>query len=140
MAISSLIPSFNFTGLFLIDKTELSYIKVMIKYLRWNTANKRLKDLIANTNFDEVYINNKAGNYTFLIDMPAGEHIELWLNPSDIDVVWYCNSNERACINPRRHLVAKEFVHKLYFSIRMRKHISEIERDFFTTVRGCFSY
>lgn len=112
----------------------------MIKYLRWNTANKRLKDLIANTNFDEVYINNKAGDYTFLIDMPSGEHVELWLSPSDIDVVWYCNNDERACINPRRHFIAKEFVHKLYFSIRMRKHINEIERDFFTTVRDCFSY
>ena len=110
----------------------------MIKYLRWNTANKRVKDLITNSNFDEVHINDKAGNYTFLVDMPSGEHIELWLNPSDIDVVWYCYGNERACINPNRHLVAKKFAYELYKAISRRANVNEVERAFYKIIDGAF--
>lgn len=112
----------------------------MIKYLRWNTANKRIKDLIANTNFDEVRINDKAGDYTFLIDMPSGEHIELWLRPSHIDIVWYCNRNERAAIDVDKHLIAKRFVFELYKAIVRRTSINEIERAFYKIVDGIFPY
>lgn len=110
----------------------------MIKYLRWNTANKRVKDLIANTNFDEVYINDKAGDYTFLIDIPSGEHIELWLSPSDIDVVWYCNGDERACIHPKRHLTGRKLAYELYKAISQRTNTNEVERAFYKIIDGVF--
>ena len=111
----------------------------MIKYLRWNTANKRVKDLIANTNFDEVHINDKAGNYTFLVNMPSGEYIELWLSPSDINAIWYCNGDEKACINPKRHLVARKFVYELYKAIRQRTNINKVERAFYKVIDGAFN-
>lgn len=110
----------------------------MIKYLRWNTANKRIKDLINNTNFNEVRISDKAGDYTFLIDMPSGEHIELWLGRSYIGTVWYCNGEEKASINANRYPIARKFVYELYKAVESRKDKNDIEKTFSEVVDGAF--
>ena len=110
----------------------------MIKYLRWNTANKRIKDLINNADFNKVRMSRVGMGNIFLASMPSGEDVEIWLSPSHIDFVWYSNGDERGPINPNRHPIARKFVYKLYNVIKSRKDNNDVEQAFYKVVNGAF--
>ena len=102
-----------------------------MKYLHWKTVAKLMRELSDNDSLDNISI-DKAGDFTFLVDFPSGEHIEFWLWPGFINgSVRYNKNGKLGYLLWKKHREPKNLALAVFNVIKNRKTRNNIENDFY---------
>ena len=102
-----------------------------MKYLHWKTLNKRLRKLQTSYMLHTVSI-SLAGNYTYLVDFPSGEHIEFWLWPTENNgTVYYNYNSEIGHIKWEKHIDGRRLAYCIFDALKEKEKLNDDEQRFY---------
>lgn len=112
------------------------------KTLHYKTTIKRLKDLINHPDFNELKVSGNPSIYTYFIDFPTGETVEVWTGASEIVRVVYHNAErtERGELKGSNEFAGK-FINCAYLHLDESNELNEVERTFIKEITSwmrCF--